>query len=159
MRGSCAVYRLCLGSETPGTGHRVVGHLKKLLRAVLAMQARRVPHINACVHALAARADSELPGWASRGPAVWKAPALPLGGGPYDRSLGVGVPPDSPPKPVSFGFCCSGNTGGVFFSFFLYIYCCESKKNLNNFLNDGRLPGHVDSAAASSALPRASVRR
>ena len=38
------------------------------------------------------------------------------GGGPYDRSLGVGVPPDSPPKPVSFGFCFSGNTGG-----FLYI--------------------------------------
>ena len=63
--------------------------------------------------------------WAVEGRATgagWgKAPALPLGGGLYDRSLGVGVPPDSPPKPVSFGFCFSGNTGGGF----LYI-CCES---------------------------------
>jgi len=92
-----------------------------------------------------------------------KAPALPLGGGAYDQSLGVGVPPDSLPKPVSFGFYCfSGNTGGGYFFLFLFlflIYCCESKKKLNNFLNDGRLPGHVDSAAAAAARPRASVRR
>ena len=73
MRGSCAVYRLCLGSETPGTGRRAVGHLNKSLRAVLATQTRLVPHLHPCVHALAARADIELPGWASRGPAVWAA--------------------------------------------------------------------------------------
>jgi len=76
VRGSCAVYRLCLGSETPGTGRRAVGHLNKLLRAVLATQARLVPHIHACVHALAARADFELPWWASRGPAVWAAAGI-----------------------------------------------------------------------------------
>jgi len=54
-----------------------------------------------------------------------KAPALPLGWGPYDRSLGVGVPPDSPPTPVSFGFCFSSNTG--FFFFFLYIAVNQKK--------------------------------
>jgi len=55
-----------------------------------------------------------------KGQAHEKAPALPLGGGGYDRSLGVGVPPDSPPKPVTFGFCFSGNTWWGVFSF-LYI--------------------------------------
>jgi len=29
------------------------------------------------------------------------------GGGPHDRCSRVGVPPDSPPKPGSFGFCFS----------------------------------------------------
>jgi len=76
VRGSCAVYRLCLGSETPGTGRHAVGHLNKSLRAVFATQARLVPHIHACVHALAARADFELPGWASRGPAVWASAGI-----------------------------------------------------------------------------------
>jgi len=76
VRGSCAVYRVCLGSETPGTGRRAVGHLNKLLRAVLATQTRLVPHIHACVHALSARAVFELPGWASRGPAVWAAAGI-----------------------------------------------------------------------------------
>jgi len=76
VRGSCAVYRLCLGSETPGTGRRAVGHLNKLLRAVLATQALLVPHLHPCVHALAARADFELPEWASRGPAVWVAAGI-----------------------------------------------------------------------------------
>jgi len=76
--GSCAVYRLCLGSEAPGTGtgRRAVGHLNKSLRAVLATQTRLVPHLHSCVHALAARAGIELPGWASRGPAVWAAAGI-----------------------------------------------------------------------------------
>jgi len=37
-----------------------------------------------------------------------KAPPPPLGGGgAHDRCSRVGVPPDSPPKPGSFGFCSS----------------------------------------------------
>jgi len=76
--GSCAVYRLCLGSEAPGTGtgRRAVGHLNKSLRAVLATQTRLVPYLHPCVHALAARAGIELPGWASRGPAVRAAAGI-----------------------------------------------------------------------------------
>ena len=71
----------CIGcvwgpSETPGTGRRAVGHLNESLRAVLATQTRLVPHLHPCVHALAARADIELPGWASPGPAVWAAAGI-----------------------------------------------------------------------------------
>ena len=66
-----------LGSETPGTGRRAVGHLNKLLRAVLATQTQLFSHLHLCVHALAAKADFELPWWASRGPAVWAAAGIP----------------------------------------------------------------------------------
>ena len=39
-------------------------------------QTRLDPHLHPCVHALAARADFELPGWASRGAAVWAAAGI-----------------------------------------------------------------------------------
>ena len=60
------------------------------------------------------------PWGSSCGPARGSAFRRPLhshwGGGPHDRCSRVGVPPDSPPKPGSFGFCFSYNTGwGIFF--------------------------------------------
>ena len=64
------------GSETLGTGRSAVGHLNKLLCAILATQIRLISHLHLCVHALAARADFELPWWASRGPAVWAAAGI-----------------------------------------------------------------------------------
>jgi len=76
LRGVSAVFAVRDADETSGTGRHAVSHLNKLLRAVLATQARLVPHIHAYVHALATRADLELPGWASRGPAVWAAAGI-----------------------------------------------------------------------------------
>jgi len=72
VRDRCAVFWLCLGPERQ-TDRRAVGHLHELLRAVLATQTQLISHLHPCVHALAARADFELPGWASQGPAVWAA--------------------------------------------------------------------------------------
>jgi len=73
--------------------------------------------------ATAEAADSEEETWYTPQDAVEagrKAPALPPGGGGYDRSLGAGGPPNSPPKPVGFGFFFCGNVakkggGGVLY--------------------------------------------
>jgi hypothetical protein len=72
----CGVSAVFGVRDATGTGRRAVGHLNKSLRAVLATQTRLVPHLHPCVHALAAQADIELPGWASRGPAVWAAAGI-----------------------------------------------------------------------------------
>ena len=85
-----------------------------------------------------------------------EGPRTPTGGGPYDRSLGVGVPPDSdsPPKPVSFGFCFSGNTG---FFFFFFLYIAVNSNFFLNFLNDGR--SMADSRATSRVTLSTGINR
>jgi len=83
-----------------------------------------------------------------------KGPRTPTRGGPYDGSLGVGVPPDSPPKPVSFGFCFSGNTGG---GVFFILYIAVNSIFFLNFLNDGR--SMADSQATSRVTLSTGINR
>jgi len=72
------VYQLCLGPRRQGRA--VAPSATSINYCALSSRCRlgssptstRVP----CVHALAARADFELPGWASRGAAVWAAAGI-----------------------------------------------------------------------------------